>query len=109
MEFEEGDNEFVIEDVEMIIRNALQQTLADSAYQANKVDTWTNQIIDSCLKGLKDLNKPFKYIVTCIIVQKTGSSVHTAASTYWDVKRDGMQNARFVARTPCSSRFALLL
>ena len=33
------------------------------------------------MKRLVALNKPFKYIVTCVIMQRNGAGVHTARST----------------------------
>ncbi len=31
-----------------------------------------------------------RYVVTCIIMQKNGAPLHTAATCYWDVKTDGL-------------------
>ena len=50
---------------------------------------WSNLLIDGCLKGLQNHNKAFKYVVTVVIMQKTGAGLHTAATCYWDTKRDG--------------------
>ena len=36
--------------------------LANVTYQHTKVPQWTSMCIESCMKRLKDLNKPFKYI-----------------------------------------------
>ena len=36
-------------------------------YKEEKVTEWSRAIIDNCLKDLMKLNKPFKYVVTCII------------------------------------------
>lgn len=33
---------------------------------------WTSGCLENCMKRLTGLNKPFKYVVTCIIMQKTG-------------------------------------
>ena len=80
------------------------------------------QIIESCIKKLKDLNKPFKYIgartrhaaicsptlvprcsrpfvlcsslpVTAVIMQKNGAGLHTATSCFWDNTTDGARLA----------------
>jgi len=85
-----ADAEFLVEDVEAIIKGALQSTLADVAYDHDKVGAWTTAVIDSSLKGLQALGKPFKYVVTCIIMQKTGAGLHTAAGAFWDRARDGI-------------------
>eukprot|EP00929_Paragymnodinium_shiwhaense_P075329 TRINITY_DN38506_c0_g1_i1.p1 TRINITY_DN38506_c0_g1~~TRINITY_DN38506_c0_g1_i1.p1 ORF type:complete len:122 (+),score=21.89 TRINITY_DN38506_c0_g1_i1:45-410(+) len=90
MEYAEGDTDFLIEDVETTVKGALQMTLSENRYNPKKVNDWTNAVIDQCLKGLQALNKPFKYIVTCIIMQKNGAGLYTTATTYWDTKKDGM-------------------
>lgn len=41
------------------------------------------------MKNLTALNTPFKYVVTCLIMQKNGAGLHTAASCYWDNSTDG--------------------
>ena len=53
-------------------------------YAQKKVNDQINTIVDSCLKELQSLNRPFKYIVTCVIMQKNGAGMSTAASMFWD-------------------------
>lgn len=84
--------EFAQEDVEGVVKQALQQVLADVQWDEEKVKGWTNSIIDHTLKGLQALSKPFKYMVTCLLMQKTGAGAHTAAGVYWDTRRDGLCN-----------------
>ena len=85
-----GEDEFVLEDVETIIKQALQATFsADTVYDPEKVNAWTNTMVEQSLRGLLGQNKPFKYVVTAIIVQKNGAGLHTAAGTFWDGKKDG--------------------
>ena len=36
--------------------------------------------MESVLKSLQAVNKPFKYVVTCIIMQKNGAGLHTAST-----------------------------
>ena len=47
----------------------------DTVYQREKVNQWTQQIIENCIKELAKLNKPTKYIVTCIIQQNNGAGL----------------------------------
>uniref|UniRef100_A0A6U6TFC7 Dynein light chain n=1 Tax=Alexandrium andersonii TaxID=327968 RepID=A0A6U6TFC7_9DINO len=86
---DEGDNEFVGEQVNEIMRNAITKTLSNAQYSKDRVNFWCSTVIDDCLKELAKLNKPFKYIVTCIIMQKNGSALHTGLALYWDTKTDG--------------------
>ncbi|CAE7396047.1 Dynlt1 [Symbiodinium sp. CCMP2456] len=34
--------------------------------------------------------KPFKYVVSCIIMQRNGAGLHTATSCFWDAGNDGV-------------------
>ena len=37
-----------------------------------QVGQWTSTCLETCIKRLADLNKPFKYVVTTVIMQKNG-------------------------------------
>ena len=39
------------------------------------------QVIELTMKRLKELNQPFKYIVTCAIMQKNGAGLHMVLVT----------------------------
>ena len=52
------------------------------------------------MKKLTQLQKPFKYTVPCIIMQKNGAGMHTASSCFWDNQTDGVPIA-FVATYLC--------
>jgi dynein light chain Tctex-type 1 len=72
-----------------ILRQAIEATLKDTVYNRKKVNDWTNSLVALVLSGLQNLNKPFKYVVTCLITQKTGAGVTTSAACYWDPVLDG--------------------
>lgn len=96
-----GEDEFVLEDVETIIKQALQATFsADTVYDPEKVNSWTNTMVEQSLRGLLGQNKPFKYVVTTIIMQKNGAGLHTAAGTFWDGKKDGALTRTGAAAPP---------
>jgi len=59
----------------------------------------TRQVIEGCMKRLKDLNKPFKYIVTAVLMQKNGAGLHTATSCFWDNTTDGSATLRWENKT----------
>uniref|UniRef100_A0A6U1NWB1 Dynein light chain n=1 Tax=Fibrocapsa japonica TaxID=94617 RepID=A0A6U1NWB1_9STRA len=90
MEFQDDAAEFSQEDVETTAKNAIRSCLDKHNYQAKKVDDWTNTIVDTCLKELQSMNRPYKYVVTCIIMQKNGAGMNTTASMFWDTTKDGL-------------------
>jgi len=63
---------------------------ADTVYDRLKVNQWTQQIIESVIKELAKLDKPMKYIVTCVIQQNNGAGMQSAATCTWDVRNDGL-------------------
>ena len=73
-----------------IVEEAMKQQLSGATWQAKKVDQWTSNIIESCLKRLAEMKKPFKYIVSCVIMQKTGAGLHSSFSAFWDNSADGI-------------------
>ena len=72
-----------------ILRESMEGILKNTTYQKEKVNGWCSQIVDSCLKSLAALNKPFKYVVTVVIQQKSGAPLQTGATMFWNTPTDG--------------------
>jgi dynein light chain Tctex-type 1 len=90
MEFQSAQEDFVVEDVETIVKSAIGVVLKDATYTADKANDWSNNIIASCLKGLQSLHRPFKYCVIVTIIQKNGAGIISSVSTFWDPAKDGL-------------------
>lgn len=60
--FCEFQNLFIVDEVSTIIKQAIEEAIGGNAYQQNKVNMWTTQVVETCLQALAKLNKPFKYI-----------------------------------------------
>uniref|UniRef100_A0A8B9QM66 Dynein light chain Tctex-type 1 n=1 Tax=Apteryx owenii TaxID=8824 RepID=A0A8B9QM66_APTOW len=81
---------FVVDEVSNIIKEVIKQTaIGGNAYQHSRVNQWTTSVVEQTLSQLTKLGKPFKYIVTCVIMQKNGAGLHTASSCFWDNSSDG--------------------
>ena len=102
VEMEEEENEetrFVVDEVSGIIKESIETTIGGGSYITTKVSTWTNSIVESSLASLTKLQKSFKYIVTCIIMQKNGAGLTTASSCFWDKEMDGSCTVRWENKT----------
>lgn len=55
-------NQFIVDDVSKIIKEAIENTIGGTAYQHIKVNQWTSAVVESCLGQLTKLQKPYKYI-----------------------------------------------
>mmetsp|Transcript_3004 Transcript_3004/g.4442 ORF Transcript_3004/g.4442 Transcript_3004/m.4442 type:complete len:115 (-) Transcript_3004:79-423(-) len=85
---EELEKKFNHEDTLKIIEEELKDLLGNEVYDSKAVHGWSSQIVERVLKKLCKQNKPFKYIVTCVIMQRNGAGLHTATTCYWDKKLD---------------------
>ncbi|CAI9718250.1 Hypothetical predicted protein [Octopus vulgaris] len=93
------ENTFVVDDVTNIIKESVENVIGSNAYQHNKINQWTSNVVEQCLSQLTKLNKPFKYIVTCVIMQKNGAGLHTASSCFWDNTTDGSCTVKWENKT----------
>ncbi|KAI1895055.1 hypothetical protein AGOR_G00102330 [Albula goreensis] len=90
---------FVVDDITPIIKDAVETTIGNSSYQHNRINQWTSSVVEASLNQLTKLGKPFKYIVTCIIMQKNGAGLHTASSCFWDNNMDGSCTVKWENKT----------
>lgn len=63
------------------------------------------------MQELHDLSKPFKYVVSCVIVQKNGAGFHIGHSAYWDISNDNVCQVRAfpIFRWACFIRTEILI
>mmetsp|Transcript_5273 Transcript_5273/g.13492 ORF Transcript_5273/g.13492 Transcript_5273/m.13492 type:complete len:113 (+) Transcript_5273:206-544(+) len=90
---------FVQDEVSSIVKESIDQVMQIATYNHAKVPQWTSDVIETCMKKLTLLNKPFKYIVTCAIMQRTGAGLHMASSCYWDNTSDGSVTQKWENKT----------
>ena len=87
----EDDQDLNSEQVKAVCSKCVDLILPNSlTYNHDKVNQWTQQILESCIKELAKMQKPFKYVVTCLLIQNNGSAFQSAANSHWDDKTDGM-------------------
>jgi len=92
------DEEVEMEQLNNIVGESLKGFKDESVYfLPDKVGQWTQAIIDTCLKELVKMNKPYKYVVTCIIQQRLGAGLQTVTAMHWDKKTDGLTTAQLDA------------
>ncbi|XP_065908450.1 dynein light chain Tctex-type 1-like [Dysidea avara] len=99
-DFQTGEEtSFAVDEVSGIIKDSVEGVLGTNNYQHNKVNQWTSAVVEQCLNQLTKLAKPFKYIVTCVIMQRNGAGLHTASSCFWDNTSDGSCTVRWENKT----------
>lgn len=49
-------------EVDTMVREAITASVGDNQFLHTKIDVWSNNIVEGCLKRLAALNKPFKCV-----------------------------------------------
>lgn len=57
-----SQNQFIVDEVSNVIKQAIEQTIGGNAYQHDKVNNWTGAVVENCLSVLTKQQKPYKYI-----------------------------------------------
>ena len=75
--------------------------LGASDFSSSRASVWVNSIVESCAASLSKLQKTYKYVVTCIILEKTGAGLTVASACYWDITMDGSCTVRWESQSMC--------
>ncbi|GMH66839.1 hypothetical protein TrLO_g12765 [Triparma laevis f. longispina] len=78
------------EQVKPILQNVVDEVLNKQPYDEDQVQQWVDTICDKCMKQMADLQKPYKYVVTCQIMQASGAGLHSSVSCYWNQEEDNL-------------------
>ncbi|KAA6426245.1 MAG: hypothetical protein FRX49_03358 [Trebouxia sp. A1-2] len=49
-------------EVDTLIRDSVSQSVGESQFALAKINLWSSNVVEGCLKKLASLNKPFKYV-----------------------------------------------
>lgn len=85
-----ADAEVDIEELENVCKSALVTVLADAPWDGDRADTLASAVVEHALKALALAARPFKYVVTMTLQQRTGAGLHAAAAARWDASRDAV-------------------
>uniref|UniRef100_UPI0037E969DD dynein light chain Tctex-type 3-like n=1 Tax=Semicossyphus pulcher TaxID=241346 RepID=UPI0037E969DD len=99
-EYNSGDEViFSADEANVTVKECIEGVIGGTDYDQSKVNQWTANIVEHSLTHLVKQGRPFKYIVNCAIMQKTGAGLHTANSCFWDTATDGSSTVRWENRT----------
>ena len=98
---EEASDElaFSPEQTEALAVEIIGSVLDGKTYDDQQVQGWIDEICSRITKDLVDMNKPYKYIVSCVIMQKNGAGLHSVNSCFWDgSKEEGCRHSMYLHR-----------
>jgi dynein light chain Tctex-type 1 len=76
-------------------RQSIEAHLLDTPFDDRRVGTWVNAICEDVVAGLAELAKPFKFVVSCVIMQNIGAGMHSAHASYCDGINDGVVTVKW--------------
>jgi len=84
---------FSTQEVEEKVTEVIESVLQNQVYDEALVPQWINAIVEKVMKSLYDTGKPYKYVgiinvVTCLIMQRTGSGLQTSYSCFYETGSD---------------------
>ena len=82
-----------------IITPIVTGVLLDQLYDEKKVPLWINEICEKIMKSMIDLKCPYKYIVNCMITQKTANPICNGFSVNWENNADHIESFVYPSRT----------
>ncbi|CAG9320550.1 DYNLT1_2 [Blepharisma stoltei] len=85
------DLTFTHQEIEEKVMESVEAVLANRTYEEREVQRWINEICERVIKSLYDTRKPFKYIVTCLIMQKAEAGLQTSTACFFEGGTDMSQ------------------
>jgi dynein light chain Tctex-type 1 len=85
----EEDNSFPQDEIERVTVEAAEEILKEVMWDETLVPQWISTICEKITKALVNLNRPYKFVVTCVMQQKIGATIHSSMSCYWESTTDG--------------------
>lgn len=83
------------DEVNVVIHECIESVLGNEKWDGDKQEQWNSRIMECILAKMSQFRKPYKYIVQCTTVQRTGCCIDVASSCFWDLDTDGSVTVRW--------------
>lgn len=83
-----GSDEFNEEYVRRAVNQTVEDVIGESAYVHDSTTKWTNQIVEGLVRTFVGVAPQNKFIVTCMVVQKSDAGMRSATSCFWNAQTD---------------------
>lgn len=84
------------DEVSRIIIDVIENNLEnEKIFENEKLKDWTDTIVRETLQELAELNQPFKYILTCDIIQRYGAGIYSHSSCFFNPTTDVVKTIKW--------------
>jgi dynein light chain Tctex-type 1 len=88
---EEDENQFPSEEIDRLMTETAEEVLKEAMWDEKEVPHWVNRICEEGLEKLVKMQRPYKFVITCLMQQKTGSvACHSSYSCFFENATDGI-------------------
>jgi hypothetical protein len=78
-----------------MVNDVIFNYLNGKKYEADKAQTWCNNISEEIIKALHQQQRGFKFVCATTIFQKGKSSLHFSSTCLWNTAKDGSTTVKF--------------
>lgn len=82
-------------EIKNIINKIIEDIIGRESYQQTEANKWTSYIVELIMESIQKLKKPFKYVVTCVIMEKNGAGLHISSACFWDSQQDDSSTVQY--------------
>lgn len=75
---------FVSEELDKVVTDIIEGILSNKQYEEREVPRWINEVNEAVTAKLVDQQRPFKFLVNTLIMQRKGANVIITHNNYWD-------------------------
>ena len=81
---------FPTDEIDRLTNEVAEEVLKEAMWDEQKVPHWINEITEKLMKQLIGMNKALKYMITVMMQQKIGASIHSSLACRWENTTDGV-------------------
>ena len=85
----EDDNSFPAEEIDIKIQEVADEVLKEALWDEKKVPHWINSICEKLMQHLILMQRPYKYMITVVMQQKTNAVINSTNSCFFENTTDG--------------------
>jgi methylmalonyl-CoA mutase N-terminal domain/subunit len=75
---------FSSEEFDKVITDIIEGILVPKTYDEKEAQKWINDINEAVMAKLIDMQRPFKYAINTMIMQRKGANVAVSHNNFWD-------------------------
>ena len=87
----DDDLAFPGEEINAILQQVVELVLETAEWDEKKVAGWINEICEKTMQQVIEMKYPYKFVVTCMLIQKTDKPLMSSFSVSWENNLDGIE------------------